>query len=356
MQPVSAPGGYIGTDPDGNLNGIVGENVIPLIRRHIPSPDSATRKKAILSTQKKLHEMGITGFDGLDASHTFGDLQQLHAESRLKLRVFHSIPLRRLEDAVRLSLRTGLGDEWFQFGFVKIFSDGTLGSQTASMLEPYNETEEVGMETISEEELTEKITLALQNGIAVAVHAIGDRANRQALNAFERNAAFLNIPCARSRIEHAQLLHPDDIPRFQKIGVVASMQPYHAISDCELAERFWGDRAKYAYAWRSLLENGALLVFGSDAPADIVDPLPGLSAAVHRHNWKDRSQEISPFQALQAYTWNPAVARGGERSIGSLEPGKFADFVVFSEDPYKTAFQGIRVVATAVNGEFVYRE
>ncbi len=351
---IQVDGGFIGKNPDGSLNGLLGENAVSLVRDFIQSPDENQRKENLLRAQRKFHEMGITGFHSTDANRAFADLQDLNSESKLKLRVFHSIPLRQLEDAIKIGLKSGLGDEWFKFGFVKIFTDGSLGSQTASMLEPYDEAGGFGIETIEEKELHEKVALALRNGIAVGLHAIGDRANRQVLNAFERNAHFLNVPKARSRIEHAQLLHPSDIGRFQKTGVIASMQPFHAISDCDIAERFWGQRARYSYAWRSLLDSGAQLIFGSDAPVEDPDPLPALHAAVHRENWNDQSETISPHEALVAYTSVPAYASGEFANRGTLERNKLADLTFFSEDPIATAFSGIQVIATMVNGEFVF--
>jgi predicted amidohydrolase YtcJ len=349
-------GGLIGKDADGSPNGILAENAVALIRNVIPKPDATTRKLALLQAQRKLHEYGIVGLHSLDAEDAFSDLQELHDESKLRLRVFHSIPLRNLEHAIGISLKSGFGDSWLQFGFVKIFSDGTLGAQTASMLEPFEETGGLGIDTINEQQLTEKIGLALENGIAVGVHAIGDRASRQTLNAFEKSFQWMKTPRARSRVEHAQLLHPKELVRFRKLGVLASMQPYHAISDHELAIRYWGNRSTFSYPWRSLLNAGATLIFGSDAPIEEPDPLLGLRAAVHRANWEDKTQTISPYQALLAYTWNAAYASGEEKERGSLEPGKLADFVVFSDDPYQTAFNGIKVKGTAIDGAFVYNE
>jgi predicted amidohydrolase YtcJ len=161
-KPMDVPGGYVGVDPDGSLDGIIGENAVSLIRQQIPNPDAESRKHSLLIAQNKLHQLGIVGLHSTDANQAFGDLQELRTESKLKLKVFHSIPIRQLEDAVRISLKSGFGDTWFRFGFVKIFADGTLGSQTAWMLEPYNETGEMGIECISEKELTEKIGLALE--------------------------------------------------------------------------------------------------------------------------------------------------------------------------------------------------
>ena len=347
-------GGYIGKDLTGQLDGIFGENAVGLIASYITRPDAETRRHSLLRAQKNLHEHGIVGIHSTDGNEAFGDLQELHSESKLQLRVFHSIPLSQLSQAVGLRLKSGLGDRWLRFGFVKIFSDGTLGSHSAAMLEPFAGTDTKGMDTISEEDLTEKITVALEHGIAVAVHAIGDRANRQTLNAFEKSSAFLHVPHAQSRIEHAQLLHPDDIPRFASIGIVASMQPHHAISDHDLALKYWGERRRFAYAWHSLQTAGAKLIFGSDAPIENPDPLEGLRAAVQRWNWEDHSQTISPLSALAAYTIAPAIASGESKFRGSLEPGKLADFVLFSEDPIRSEFQNCKVIGTAIDGKFVH--
>lgn len=347
-------GGYIGKDASRSLNGILGENAVGLVASKISKPDQTSRIASLLQAQSKLHALGIASLHSTDGNEAFGDLQNLHAESKLRLRVFHSIPLSQLESAVELRLKSGMGDDWLRFGFVKIFSDGTLGSHTAAMLEPFAGTSITGLDTISEQELTHKMELALQNGIAVAVHAIGDRANRQTLNAFQKNAFCLNVPYVRSRIEHAQLLHPADIPRFAQIGVIASMQPHHAISDHDLAIAYWKDRCRYAYAWRSLLESGARLIFGSDAPIENPDPLEGLRAAVQRWNWEDRRQCISAADALAAYTIHPAYASGESKQRGSLEAGKLADFILFSEDPVRVEFQDCRILATAIDGKFIY--
>lgn len=349
-------GGFVGADPDGLANGILGENAIALLRPHLPVPDRLSRHRALLRAQQEMHRLGVVGIHSMDANNAFGDLQDLHANGHLRLRVFHSIPIRQLEQAVEIGIRTGTGDNWFRFGPVKIFSDGALGPRSAWMLEPFLETDELGIEIMPEAELTEKIKLALSNGVAVAVHAIGDRANRQCLNAFEANARLLAIPRAASRIEHAQLLHPADIPRFARIGVLASMQPYHAVSDQPLAQRYWGDRARYSYAWRSLLESDATLLFGSDSPVEDPDPMQGLQAAVHRPNWTDRSQVISPQETLLAYTRTPAYASGELSRRGTLERGKLADVTIFSEDPIRAAFRDIRVLGTVIQGTFVHRD
>lgn len=354
---VPVAGGFIGADPDGSADGILGENAIALLRPHLPVTDADSRHRALLRAQNELHRLGITGIHSMDANNAFGDLQDLNARNQLRLRVFHSIPIRQLEHAVEIGIKTGTGDDWFRFGPVKIFSDGALGSKSALMLQPYLESDnQTGIEIIAEAELSEKIHLALSNGIAVAVHAIGDRANRQCLNAFAKNAEWLTVPRATSRIEHAQLLHPDDIPRFAKIGVIASMQPYHAISDQPLAVRFWGDRSRYSYAWDSLLQSGATLLFGSDSPVEDPDPLQGLRAAVARWNWNERAQTISPLETLLAYTRIPAYASGEIQHRGTLEPGKIADLTVFSSDPVASEFADVKVIGAALQGDFIYRD
>jgi predicted amidohydrolase YtcJ len=355
-RPRQIEGGFVGTDPDGSSSGIVGENAIALMRTVVPQPDASDRKRALLRAQNQLHRYGITGLHGFDAEFAFEDLQDLHAESKLQLRVFQSIPIRFLEHAVKLSLRSGMGDSWLKFGVVKIFSDGTLGAQTAWMLEPFSGTNSVGLPTIPENELIEKVKFALENGIAVAVHAIGDRANRDVLNSFEKNSQLLKIPRASSRIEHVQLLREDDLSRFHQLGIVASMQPFHAVSDYELAEKYWGERNAFSYPWRSLLNTGATLIFGSDAPVEDPDPLLGLQAAVHRERWSDKRQTISPAQALLAYTFNPAYASGEQDLRGSLQEGKLADLTIFSDDPIAAKFQDVKVSATVVNGIFVYHD
>jgi hypothetical protein len=349
-------GGYVGKDPSGLPDGILGENAVGLVAQHISKPDAESRKQSILSAQKHLHRLGIVGLHSTDGNEAFGDLQDLHANSKLRLRVFHSVPLSGLQPAIQVRLRSGFGDDWLRFGFVKIFSDGTLGSHSAAMLRPFEGTDTTGLETISEQDLTYQIELALRNGIAVAVHAIGDRANRQTLNAFEKNRSYMSIPMAKSRIEHAQLLDPEDIPRFARIGVVASMQPHHAISDHDLAQKYWGERCKSAYAWRDLERTGAMLIFGSDAPIENPDPLEGLRAAVHRWNWHDNHQTISAIAALRAYTIQPAIASAESETRGSLEPGKFADLTLFSEDPILAEFQNCQIVGTVIGGKFVFKE
>ena len=251
---------------------------------------------------------------------------------------------------------SGLGDDWLRAGSLKLFADGTLGSQTASMLEPFTGSgDNYGIATLSCEEMREAASRAAAGGIATAIHAIGDRANRDALRAL---AAVPRVPAAPHRIEHAQLLHPHDVPLFAEHGIVASMQPIHATGDRDTADRHWGARCATAYAWRSLHEGGAVLAFGSDAPVETCDPLAGLYAAVARHARGDKRSPWHPEQALSiqdalwAYTMGAAMATGEQDSKGALAPGKVADMVVLSTNIFagQEALEQARVVCTVVGG------
>ncbi|HVP18253.1 MAG TPA: amidohydrolase family protein, partial [Spirochaetia bacterium] len=225
-----------------------------------------------------------------------------------------------------------------------------------------------GVATLTEEELLDTIVRANSAGLACAVHAIGDAACHVVLNAYKRAASrpASALPSIRNRIEHAQLLHPDDIPRFARLSIVASMQPLHATSDMLIAERYWGARCETAYAWKSLLRAGAALAFGSDCPVEIADPLAGIHAAATRRRadgspgpdgWRP-AQRLSVEQAVRGYTLGAAYAAGRERELGSIAPGKLADLTILDRDIFSIPPQEIRgtaVSATMVGGRLVYR-
>jgi predicted amidohydrolase YtcJ len=282
---------------------------------------------------------------------------RLHGRGELRIRVTEHIAHAALDATLDAGLYSGLGDEWVRVGALKLFADGTLGSQTAAMLEPFAGSEtNRGIATLSYEEMREAAGRAAAGGIATAVHAIGDRANRDALRALIETPRLPGIP---HRIEHAQLLHPDDLGLFAAHGITASMQPIHAVGDRDTADRYWGDRAATAYAWRALQGSGALLAFGSDAPVEACDPLDGLFAAVARHARGDARASWRPEQALElsdalrAYTLGAAMATGEAGLKGSLTPGKVADTVVLSGDIFTSvdALERARVVCTVVGGE-----
>jgi hypothetical protein len=254
-------------------------------------------------------------------------------------------------------MRTGDGDEWLRIGHLKIFTDGALGSQTAALEEPYAGSDDRGILTIDRDEIIDSVSRAAAAGIAVAIHAIGDRAVHLALDAIEPTRR--TAPALRQKVEHVQLVRSDDLGRFAKLGIVASMQPIHATSDRDLADRYWGpERVKRSYPWRTFLASGAVLAFGSDAPVEPIDPLLGIHAAVTRKRPRDASpwtpeQRITLDEALAAYASGPAHAMSGEHEWGTLHPGMRCDATVVDRDLARLSGDALldaRVRATITDG------
>ncbi len=363
--PVS---GELGRDGQGRLNGILFESAMELVGAAIPEPGVAEAAQAIQAAQTHLWSLGLTGAHDFDRSRCFSALQLLHQSGKLRLRVIKSIPLENLPQAAQLGLRSGFGDDFLRIGSVKAFMDGALGPQTAAMIQPYEGSQDSrGLLMMDAEELTEHGRLAAQSGLSLAVHAIGDRANHEVLEAFQRLRQMepnTGMPL-RHRIEHVQLLHPADAHRLAELGVIASMQPIHATSDMRMADRHWGKRSELAYAWRTQLQHGARLVFGSDAPVENPNPWWGIHAAVTRQRldgspgpqgWYPE-QRLSVMEAVQAYTLGPAYAASLEQRLGQLAPGYLADLLVLDQDPFtceKEALAGIRPFKTMVGGEWVF--
>jgi predicted amidohydrolase YtcJ len=219
-----------------------------------------------------------------------------------------------------------------------------------------------GIATLSEDQFCDMISRAADARIATAVHAIGDAANRKALDGFERLGSDRQL---RHRIEHAQLVHPDDVSRFARIGVIASMQPTHCTSDMQVADRYWGGRSEHAYAWRSMLDSDVRLAFGSDAPVERLDVFAGLHAAVTRRDLDNepqagwhREQRVSVRDAVSAYTSGPAWASGQDATLGCLSTGHYADLIVVDRDPFavsSTTLKDTRVLATMIEGIWVWQ-
>ena len=284
-----------------------------------------------------------------------GIFQRLRDEGNLSLRVWGSIPHEQLDAAGALSLRSGFGDEYLRIGYLKCFMDGTLGSQTALM------TDGSGVEITSRTELEEIIRRAAERGWPVGVHAIGDQANRNALDAFEATRADWEPKGLRHRIEHAQCLAPEDLPRFAELGIACSVQFSHAPSDRDIADRLWADRLAGTYSFRSLLESGALVANGSDAPVEELDPIAGVAAGVlrsidERPAWRPE-ETLTVEQALHATCVAPTFLSGDERRRGRLLPGLLADLVVLDRDPFAVEPEELRelqVVATMVGGRWVH--
>lgn len=364
-------GGRLGRNADGSLDGILYESAMELVEGAIPKPDVDKIIQAIRRALPRLWQLGLTGVHDFDRKDCFSALQILHAAGELQLRVLKSIPLEDLPFAAGLGLRSGFGDDMLRIGSVKAFMDGALGPQTAAMLAPYEgSTKNRGILMMDAEELFEHARLAAESGLSMAVHAIGDRANHEVLEAYLQLRVYerkhLNSPKLRHRIEHVQIIHRTDAARLAALGIIASMQPIHATSDMLMADRYWGVRATLSYAWREQLSHGTHLAFGSDAPVESPNPFLGLHAAVTRRRadgspgadgWYPE-QRLSLLEALQGFTTGAAYAASMEDRLGRLAPGFLADLLVLDRDPFNTPpqeLQHIRPQRTMVSGEWVYR-
>jgi predicted amidohydrolase YtcJ len=364
------PGGEIVRDEGGQPTGILLETAAQLVHRVIPDADVDTMVKALRKGISEAHRLGLTGVHDPGHPTVLAALQVLRARDELGLRALVHIPTDGLDAALRLGLRSGQGDEYLRIGGIKLFADGALGPQSAHMLAPYEGTAgDTGIPTLTADELCDLVGRARVGGLSVAAHAIGDAANRSVLDAVEyaqaQNPDLEHEPVLPDRIEHVQLLHPDDLPRLAQLGVIASMQPIHATSDMEMAERHWGRRCDLSYAWRSVLESGARLAFGSDCPVETLDPLPGIHAAVtrRRHDGSPGpdgwipAQRLTVTEAVHAYTLGAAHASGEAHLKGSLSPGKLADVTVLSHDIFAVDPVGIldsRVAMTVFDGQIVF--
>jgi predicted amidohydrolase YtcJ len=363
------PGGEI-VRSAGRASGIVKENAIQLVTQTIPEPAPDARQAAMVDAWPEAWCRGLTGCHDMGFRDTalFRDLSTLRDSGELGLRFVWYFPEGQLDEAVGLGLQSGRGDEWLRVGGLKLYLDGTLGAQTAHLLEPYEgQARNTGLVSLDPDRFADLVSRAADAGIATAVHAIGDAANRVALDGFAR-AAVRAHRADRSlhlRIEHAQLLHPDDVGRFASLGVIASMQPIHATVDMPEVERWWGARSRYAYAWRTLLDQGACLAFGSDAPIETLDVFAGVHAAVTRQTtsgqpaggWHPELALTVP-DAVRAYTLGAAVASGQDDRLGTLEVGKYADLIVLDRDPFTvapSALPNVTVQGTMIDGVWVWQ-
>jgi hypothetical protein len=353
---LQVEGGVVERDEQGEPTGILREESAWQFRaRFAPVPEDewvgATREGLRIAATRGV--VAIHDKDGwLGAPGIF---QRIAERDGLSLRVWQSVPYESLPALEALGVHSRIGDDYLRIGYLKAFMDGTLGSQTAWMLDG------TGVVITSGDELAEIIRAGARLGWPVGVHAIGDRATREALDAFESTREVWAPLGLRQRIEHAQCLAPEDVGRFAAIGVACSVQFSHAPSDRDLAERFWNERAEGAYMFRSLWDSGALVANGSDAPVEELDPLAGIRAGVlrtidERDAWHPE-QTLSVEQALLATTVNAAWLAGDERTRGKLLPGYLADLVVLSRDPLECPpdeLESVEVIATMVGGRWVH--
>jgi predicted amidohydrolase YtcJ len=341
---VDPPGGRFERDDRGRATGLVREHAVRAFATLTPAPDPAREREHVRDAVRSLHAEGVTAVHDFEGPAESALLRAVcGAGDGSPLRVLMHVPHAQLDHLLATGLASGIGDSWFRLGAVKLFADGTLGSRTAAMLEPYAGENGRGMDLIPPDELQEIVRRAVTGGVSVAVHAIGDRAVRHTLDAFAAapadRVASLALPL---RIEHAQLVQPDDLPRFAALGVVASMQPSHCVSDRPLVRRYWPRWLDHAYPWAELARTGAHLAFGSDAPVEPPSVALGLHAALTRRAPGDPAGEaLSPRQrvdlgqALAAYTRVPAFL-AGDPVLGRFDRGAGGDLVVWDRDLFAT--------------------
>jgi predicted amidohydrolase YtcJ len=368
---TAAPaGGEIVRDPaTGEPTGILKDAAMDLVMAKIPDPSPGQVRRAVQAAMSAAAEKGVTSVHDVSGEAGFGIYQDLLREGRLKTRISFYVPITSVESVLRMQIKPGFGNDRLRFLGLKGFSDGSLGSSTAFFFEPY--ADDPGTSGIlhgqmfPEGIMETRILAADKAGLQVAIHAIGDRANSMILDIFEKAEAQGGARDLRFRIEHAQHLRPADIARFGRLRVIASVQPYQVIDDGRWAESKIGPaRAKTTYAFRSLLDAGARLAFGSDWPVAPMDPVLGIYAAVTRRTLDEKKpdgwvpdQKIPLEDALRGFTIHAAFAEFSEADKGSLAPGKLADFTVLDRDLFRIRPEEIRearVIRTIVGGEAVF--
>jgi predicted amidohydrolase YtcJ len=360
------PGGTIVRGPGGEPTGILKDNAMDLVDKVVPEAPPAAKDQALDAAMRYAAAQGVTSVVHMGTWEDLEVFRRAHDAGRMITRIHAAVPLatwQRLRDEVAAH---GRGDAWLAIGGLKGFVDGSLGSRTAAFEAPYADAPgNRGLLVNKPEDLYEWTAGADRSALQVIVHAIGDRAIHLQLDIFERVAREDGLRDRRFRIEHAQHLAPADVPRFAALGVIASMQPYHAIDDGRWAEKAIGaERAKTTYAFRSLLDARATLAFGSDWPVAPAVPLMGLYAALTRRTLDDRHpegwvprQKITLEEALAAYTRDAAYAAFAERDLGTLAPGKLADLVLVDRDLGRIpppAIRDAKVLLTVVGGRVVF--
>ncbi|QUD90462.1 amidohydrolase [Phenylobacterium montanum] len=370
------PGGEIVRDAKGEPTGVLKDAATDLVERVMPALTPKEMDAALTAAMAEAAKNGVTSVQNLANSSTdkrepqdFREFEKFDRAGKLTVRIYTAGRLQDWKDLAGTGISGPFGDAMLRLGDVKGFADGALGSTTAWMNQPF--VGHPGYSGIASSELVDPDRMyanmkgADQAGLQLAVHAIGDKANHEILDLYERLQREDGPADRRLRIEHAQHLDPADIPRFARLHVIASMQPYHAIDDGRWAETILGpERIKTSYAWRSLLDAGAVLAFGSDWAVAPLEPLMGVYAATTRRTLDGKTpggwvpeQRISVAEAVHAYTVGSAYAEFQEKVKGSLEPGKLADLVVLSDDIFKIPPEQIaktRVDLTIVGGKIVY--
>lgn len=369
-QTTDPPNGSFSRNEYGEPNGLLFEFAMNLVADHIPQPTLNENKAAIKDALPKLWKQGLTGLHDFDRFPSYDALKELETEQKLSLRVVKSLPVEELDKILEMDLHTGLGSDVLRLGSIKVFMDGALGARTAAMLEPFeNEPDNLGMLFMEGGEFFELTKDAASAGWSIAAHAIGDRANHELLNGYEKLRAFENdkgIFTNRHRIEHLQTISPEDLHKLVELNLIASMQPYHLAADMDMSDQYWGARSKNTFVFRSLVNLGVDLAFGSDAPVDSENPFHGIHSAVNRRRSSGHPNEdgwypnekIALIEAIYAYTAGASFAGNSENKYGTLKEGNLADLIVIEEDIFKIDSMqlfDIKPKATMLGGEWVWK-
>ena len=363
------PGGTIVKDAQGNPTGLLKDAAMALVDRVIPEPTEEQRLRAIRAAMAEARRFGVTGIHDISSTEDVRAYQKLVVHGELTLRIYCITPIQQWEAPARTGILAGFGNQWIHLGALKGFTDGSLGSTTAFFFEPYNDAPEtsglLNAMMLPEGNMLKMALGADRAGLQLAIHAIGDKANRIILDIYAAVEKQDGPRDRRLRIEHAQHVRSQDFADFARLGVIASVQPYHAIDDGRWAEKRIGhERCKTTYAFRTFLDHRVRLAFGSDWTVAPLNPLLGLYAAVTRATLDGKNpggwfpeQKISLAEALEAYTMGSAYAEFRENEKGSLTPGKLADVVVLDADLFAIPPEKIRDVkvrATIVDGKIAY--
>jgi predicted amidohydrolase YtcJ len=355
---------------NGNITGLFKDNALNYVRKLVPPPAKELEDVAFAAAMDYNAARGITSVVSVPGTG-YGDFFEVYKRASkkgsFKIRMYAVSELKNWEKLAKQIKEEGSGDKWLRFGGAKGFVDGSLGSHTAAFLQPFTDApKDSGFFVIQEDVLYRQIKSADSAGLHLLIHAIGDRSINMLLNLYEKLEKEAGSKDRRLRMEHAQHIQPSDIKRFKTHNVIASVQPYHAIDDGRWAEKVIGhERAKTTYAFRSLLDEGARLVFGSDWFVAPADPLLGIYAAVTRRTLDDKNpdgwipeQKVTVEEALKAYTIDAAYATFEDQIKGSLKKGKLADFVILDKDITKidpVQIQSVKVLSTVVGGKQVYK-
>ncbi len=352
--------GEIVRDSSGEATGLLLEHAYALVAAAVPAMDAAALSETIRAAGANLASLGLTTVHHMAAEPVafFREMASQASTGQYPLRIWACIPQADIEQAAALGLGTGMGGDHFQLGGAKFFADGALGSLTARMLEPFEGTQELGVEVDGRDLLLERIPLALQAGLMPVIHAIGDAANRMVLDVLAETQQLWLAAGLRPRVEHAQHLSPADIPRFAQLGVTVSMQPIHFRFDARRTAELLGERLHTTHAWQSLWRSGSSLALGSDTPVASPDVMAGLRTATMRQAEEGDvftpEECLSIQQALEGYTVNAALAINWQQRSGQLMPGFDADLVILSHDP-NAGLDTLSVKATMKAGRWTFQ-